>query len=198
MADGASNPLPVPTGAAKTPSDFLKSIKGKPVLVKLNSGVDYRGKLSESALFTAEAYGCMCQLLLQVCSARCKLCTILTCTNGSAQPVKRVNHVTMAAEVLTEHPPAALPCRHPRVPRWLHEYCHGTHRGEHTSPAHSSSPYVQHTDRKSSAATALLGSDRNRQVCTAATSRGFWVLGMFSVLSESAKGPTLERQSVSI
>lgn len=41
MADG--NPLPVPTGAAKTPSDFLKSIKGKPVLVKLNSGVDYRG-----------------------------------------------------------------------------------------------------------------------------------------------------------
>ena len=28
---------------AKTPSDFLESIKGKPVLVKLNSGVDYRG-----------------------------------------------------------------------------------------------------------------------------------------------------------
>lgn len=44
MADG--NPLPVPTGAAKTPSDFLKSIKGKPVLVKLNSGVDYRGILA--------------------------------------------------------------------------------------------------------------------------------------------------------
>lgn len=42
MAD-AANPLPVPTGASKTPSDFLKSIKGKPVLVKLNSGVDYRG-----------------------------------------------------------------------------------------------------------------------------------------------------------
>lgn len=30
--------------AAKTPADFLKSIKGKPVVVKLNSGVDYRGK----------------------------------------------------------------------------------------------------------------------------------------------------------
>jgi U6 snRNA-associated Sm-like protein LSm6 len=44
MADGAANPLPVPTGASKTPSDFLKSIKGKPVLVKLNSGVDYRGR----------------------------------------------------------------------------------------------------------------------------------------------------------
>ncbi|RVW74743.1 Sm-like protein LSM6A [Vitis vinifera] len=28
----------------KTPADFLKSIRGRPVVVKLNSGVDYRGK----------------------------------------------------------------------------------------------------------------------------------------------------------
>jgi hypothetical protein len=35
---------PVAAGASKTPTDFLKSIKGKPVLVKLNSGVDYRGQ----------------------------------------------------------------------------------------------------------------------------------------------------------
>ena len=28
---------------AKTPADFLKSIRGRPVVVKLNSGVDYRG-----------------------------------------------------------------------------------------------------------------------------------------------------------
>ena len=33
-------------GSAKTPADFLKSIKGKPVVVKLNSGVDYRGTSS--------------------------------------------------------------------------------------------------------------------------------------------------------
>jgi U6 snRNA-associated Sm-like protein LSm6 len=33
-------------GAAKTPADFLKSIKGKQVVVKLNSGVDYRGVLA--------------------------------------------------------------------------------------------------------------------------------------------------------
>ena len=32
--------------AAKTPADFLKSIRGKPVVVKLNSGVDYRGILA--------------------------------------------------------------------------------------------------------------------------------------------------------
>ena len=30
--------------SAKTPADFLKAIKGRPVVVKLNSGVDYRGK----------------------------------------------------------------------------------------------------------------------------------------------------------
>jgi hypothetical protein len=32
--------------SAKTPADFLKSIRGRPVVVKLNSGVDYRGKIS--------------------------------------------------------------------------------------------------------------------------------------------------------
>lgn len=31
-------------GLVKTPADFLKSIRGRPVVVKLNSGVDYRGK----------------------------------------------------------------------------------------------------------------------------------------------------------
>ena len=30
--------------SAKTPADFLKSIRGRPVVVKLNSGVDYRGE----------------------------------------------------------------------------------------------------------------------------------------------------------
>ncbi|CAM6042592.1 unnamed protein product [Sphagnum compactum] len=33
-------------GSAKTPADFLKSIRGRPVVVKLNSGVDYRGILA--------------------------------------------------------------------------------------------------------------------------------------------------------
>jgi hypothetical protein len=35
---------PPAQGLSKTPADFLKSIKGKPVIVKLNSGVDYRGR----------------------------------------------------------------------------------------------------------------------------------------------------------
>ncbi|XP_077251630.1 uncharacterized protein LOC143890838 [Tasmannia lanceolata] len=33
-------------GSVKPPTDFLKSIRGQPVVVKLNSGVDYRGILA--------------------------------------------------------------------------------------------------------------------------------------------------------
>jgi U6 snRNA-associated Sm-like protein LSm6 len=33
-------------GLSRTPADFLRSIKGKPVVVKLNSGADYRGVLA--------------------------------------------------------------------------------------------------------------------------------------------------------
>jgi U6 snRNA-associated Sm-like protein LSm6 len=49
MADGQADsaaPAAGGGGNTKTPSDFLKSIKGKPVVVKLNSGVDYRGILA--------------------------------------------------------------------------------------------------------------------------------------------------------
>ncbi|URE37627.1 U6 snRNA-associated Sm-like protein, partial [Musa troglodytarum] len=38
------------SGAVKTPTDFLKSIRGRPVVVKLNSGVDYRGRPSSPTL----------------------------------------------------------------------------------------------------------------------------------------------------
>ncbi|XP_017223037.1 uncharacterized protein LOC108199635 isoform X1 [Daucus carota subsp. sativus] len=33
------------SATTKTPADFLKSIRGRPVVVKLNSGVDYRGRV---------------------------------------------------------------------------------------------------------------------------------------------------------
>lgn len=39
----------------QTPSDFLKQIIGRPVVVKLNSGVDYRGKKICSFYFTSLA-----------------------------------------------------------------------------------------------------------------------------------------------
>lgn len=39
------------SGTTKTPADFLKSIRGRPVVVKLNSGVDYRGFSLYTQLF---------------------------------------------------------------------------------------------------------------------------------------------------
>ncbi len=44
MADAAA---PAEGGGAsdkRTPSEFLKNVLGRPVVVKLNSGVDYRGE----------------------------------------------------------------------------------------------------------------------------------------------------------
>ena len=32
------------SATTKTPGDFLKSICGRPIVVKLNSGVDYQGQ----------------------------------------------------------------------------------------------------------------------------------------------------------
>lgn len=45
----------------KTPADFLKSIRGRPVVVKLNSGVDYRGNYP-NCLFSyfKYNYGLLC------------------------------------------------------------------------------------------------------------------------------------------
>jgi len=45
MADAA-----VP--ASRTPAEFLKSIKGRQVIVKLNSGVDYHGTRTDAPTAT--------------------------------------------------------------------------------------------------------------------------------------------------
>jgi hypothetical protein len=51
MSDAAAAPAapaaaPAAAGTgSKTPADFLKSIKGRSVIVKLNSGSDYRGEI---------------------------------------------------------------------------------------------------------------------------------------------------------
>jgi len=45
------------TSSSKTPADFLKSIRGKRVVVKLNSGVDYRGILTHTVMNFAVSQG---------------------------------------------------------------------------------------------------------------------------------------------
>lgn len=52
-------------GSVKTPADFLKSIRGRPVVVKLNSGVDYRGR-SFPLLFFPSLCGVFYFVLLRV------------------------------------------------------------------------------------------------------------------------------------
>ncbi|VYS60926.1 unnamed protein product [Arabidopsis thaliana] len=44
------------SGTTKTPADFLKSIRGRPVVVKLNSGVDYRGASLSRTLTCLDGY----------------------------------------------------------------------------------------------------------------------------------------------
>ena len=44
---------PAQTGGGKrSPSDFLKTVLGRPVVVKLNSGIDYRGERRETTKCT--------------------------------------------------------------------------------------------------------------------------------------------------
>ncbi|KAH9828822.1 U6 snRNA-associated Sm-like protein LSm6 [Rhodofomes roseus] len=45
-APAAPSPPPPPPAAAGSPTDFLKGVVGKRVVVRLTSGVDYRGVLS--------------------------------------------------------------------------------------------------------------------------------------------------------
>ena len=44
MADAAAPAEGGGGGDKRTPSEFLKNVLGRPVVVKLNSGVDYRGE----------------------------------------------------------------------------------------------------------------------------------------------------------
>ncbi len=78
--------------SAKTPADFLKSIKGRPVIVKLNSGADYRGACACSARAAREMgagqaaalLGLSCPLLrpLHASRGRCVSTGILACLDG--------------------------------------------------------------------------------------------------------------------
>ncbi len=45
MSASASS-APAPTSGRQNPNDFLKTLLGRPVVVKLNSGADYRGVLA--------------------------------------------------------------------------------------------------------------------------------------------------------
>ena len=53
-SDGSPPPLPAPPAQKYTgsPTDFLKGVVGKRVIVRLTSGVDYQGKILISLRLT--------------------------------------------------------------------------------------------------------------------------------------------------
>ena len=61
-------------GAVKTPSDFLKSIRGRPVVVKLNSGVDYRGQLTSGPPPCSLPFSRICKAMLQTLPREAQPC----------------------------------------------------------------------------------------------------------------------------
>lgn len=68
----------------QTPSDFLKQIIGRPVVVKLNSGVDYRGKF---LFFLTEYSNFLGRLEQMPCIWKAKQVwsSILECVNYRSQ-----------------------------------------------------------------------------------------------------------------
>jgi small nuclear ribonucleoprotein (snRNP)-like protein len=80
MADA---PGTAPSSSSKTPADFLNSIKGKPVIVKLNSGVDYKGKngMYEVVGLMWQPITCR-QLLLTILERRSQFAGMLACLDG--------------------------------------------------------------------------------------------------------------------
>ena len=115
------------TTSSKTPADFLKSIRGKRVVVKLNSGVDYRGtkRFANNKDFTQRArkmrlsssysyikkdrsfVRVVCACVTHACVFSC-----LSCMDADT-----------TALIFFYHD------RYFSVLRWIHEHCDGTHRG---------------------------------------------------------------------
>ncbi len=114
------------TTSSKTPADFLKSIRGKRVVVKLNSGVDYRGtkrfannkdftqlwarklRLSSSYIKKDRSFvRVVCACVTHACVFSC-----LSCMDADTTALLFFHHD-----------------RYFSVLRWIHEHCDGTHRG---------------------------------------------------------------------
>lgn len=103
MSDGAAA---MSTGTAKSPADFLKSIKGKPVLVKTNSGVDYKG--------TGIAAACL--PLFNTAATRFARHAAAYCHSALTPIDQGVVHCSMQR-------------RDTGLLRWLHEHRDGANRG---------------------------------------------------------------------
>ena len=62
-----------PPAQKNNPADFLKTILGRPVVVKLNSGVDYRGARATKSHFATRDHGL---------TMRARFAGVLACLDG--------------------------------------------------------------------------------------------------------------------
>lgn len=84
MADAAGT---LPTGSTGSPSDFLRNVVGQKVVVRLNSGVDYRGMFIDIMMFAyCHANAVMPAVTLGIaprsCIMACIYAGILSCLDG--------------------------------------------------------------------------------------------------------------------
>ena len=110
------------TTSSKTPADFLKSIRGKRVVVKLNSGVDYRGTKrfanNKDCTQTGEEN--------ELSSLKKKIVRsfVLACvTHACVFSCLSCMDADTTALIFFYHD------RYFSVLRWIHEHCDETHRG---------------------------------------------------------------------
>ena len=110
------------TTSSKTPADFLKSIRGKRVVVKLNSGVDYRGTKrfanNKDCTQTGEENE-LSSLKKKIVRSFVLACVTHACVFSC---LSRMDADTTAL-IFFHHD------RYFSVLRWIHEHCDGTHRG---------------------------------------------------------------------
>ncbi|MEQ2236684.1 U4/U6-U5 snRNP complex subunit lsm6 [Ilyodon furcidens] len=64
----------------QTPSDFLKQIIGRPVVVKLNSGVDYRG--TAAAMLKSNGILMSITNVIRITADVCQCAGVLACLDG--------------------------------------------------------------------------------------------------------------------
>ena len=131
--------------SAKTPADFLKSIRGKRVVVKLNSGVDYRG--TQPPRSYCYCYWVVVVVVLLLLLRENFLFLSLDDYDGNARSclLLLLLLLLLSDPTLTTTRTSVLfyfTNRDFSVLRWIHEHCNGTHRGECAGRRESS----QHDD----------------------------------------------------
>ena len=131
--------VPPSAGPAKhTPQDFLNSVIGRPVIVKLNSGVDYKGEREEAESSSLEAW----------CHRRHRESLASKAGRQAGRHTAALATPLPSAAPVSNPPPtcpspltslsllvSSLSSRRPGLSRRVHEHGDGANRGVRRRPA---------------------------------------------------------------